>query len=258
MDADGTRRPNRLKRMLAEGRLALGATLTMNSPETAEIFSHMGFDWLWIETDHSSLDSGDVFTMLQATNGSDTSIVVRVPWNDKTLIKRALDAGPDGIIVPLVNCADEAEEAVRAIKYPPVGERGAGLSRAQGYGRHMGEYLATANDEIITIVMIEHITAVENIEEILAVPGVDSVMVGALDLSGSMGLLGQTDDPAVESAVQRVLAACQQLGVPCGTVAMDPEVARRRIAEGFTNVIVGMDVLFLAGAAQAALDRVRA
>ena len=169
MNANGQPAPNRLKRDLAAGKVCLGATITINCPAVAEIMSHIGLDWLWFETEHSSLTLDNVLTMLQATNGSEVSTVVRVPWNDKTMIKRALDLGPDGIILPLVNSREEAEAAVRAMKYPPWGERGAGLARAQCYGLHMGEYIQTANEEVMTIVMIEHIQAVENINEILKV-----------------------------------------------------------------------------------------
>jgi 2-keto-3-deoxy-L-rhamnonate aldolase RhmA len=256
VNGKGLREPNRLKRNLAAGKVCLGATLTMNSPVVAEILSHIGLDWLWFETEHSSLDDDIVLGMLQAANGADVSTVIRVPWNDKTMIKRALDLGPDGIILPLVNTREEAEYAVRAMKYPPMGERGAGLGRAQCYGMHMGEYLQTANDEVTTILMIEHIKAVENIEQIIAVKGVDSVMVGALDLSGSMGMLGQTADPKVEGAVQKVLAACKKAGMPCGIITVSPDQTNERIRQGFTNLIIGIDVLFLHGAATQALGKV--
>ena len=257
MDTTGQREPNRLKRDLAEGKVCLGATMTFHSLVVAEIMARVGFDWLWFDTEHTALMLENVATMLQATNGADVSTVIRVPWNDKTMIKRALDIGPDGILVPLVNSRQEAEAAVTAMKYPPWGERGAGLGRAQAYGMHMGEYLQSANDEVMTIVQIEHVKAVENIDEILAVEGVDAAFVGALDLSGSMGLLGQTDHPHVEEAVQTVLAASKSAGVSCGIVAIGPEQANRRIGEGFTSPIVGIDVLYLHGSAHAALSEIK-
>ncbi|MGK2857199.1 MAG: HpcH/HpaI aldolase family protein [Thermoanaerobaculia bacterium] len=256
MNATGGREPNRLKRKLAAGEVCVGMTITMSNPVVAEILAHIGLDWLWLETEHTAMSAESVLTMLQATNGSDVSTIVRVPWNDKTMIKRLLDTGPDGIIVPLVNSREEAEYAVRAMKYPPWGERGAGLSRAQCYGMHMGEYMATADEEVMTILMIEHVKAVENIDEILAVRGVDSVMIGALDLSGSMGLLGQTSHPDVEAAVQKVLAASKKAGIPCGIIAIGPEAANQRIAEGFTNLIVGLDVLTLLTGAKGTLDKI--
>jgi 2-keto-3-deoxy-L-rhamnonate aldolase RhmA len=256
MRADGRREPNRMKRKLAAGQVCIGTTITVNSPVVAELLSHVGFDWLWFEMEHTALSVEAVLTMLQATNGSDVSTVVRVPWNDKTLIKRVLDTGPDGVLIPLVNSREEAEYAVRAMKYPPLGERGAGLGRAQCYGLHMEEYLKAANDEVQTLVMVEHIQAVEHIGEILAVKGVDSVMVGALDLSGSMGLLGQTGHASVEAAVQKVLAASKKASVPCGIITTDPDTANRRIREGFTNIILGIDILTLLGGAKSALGQI--
>ena len=119
----------------------------------------------------------------------------------------------------------------------------------------MGEYYQSANAEVMTLLMIEHIQGVENIEEILKVPGVDSIMIGALDLSGSMNLLGQTGDPAVESAIQKVLAACRQANVSCGIIALDPEQANRRVDEGFTNIIVALDVLTLISGTKAVLGK---
>jgi len=198
-------------------------------PVVAEIMSHLDYDWLWFEMEHTVMSEESLLSMLQATNGTNVTTVVRVPWNDKTMIKRLLDTGVDGIIIPLVRTKADAEDAIRAIKYPPLGEHGGGLTRAQCYGLHMDEYMSTANDEVMTILMVEHIDAVENIEEILSVPGVDSVMVGALDLSGSMGILGQMSDPRLEEAIQKVLKACQKAGTFCGIIALDPNQAKARI-----------------------------
>ena len=256
MNAKGQREPNRLKRDLAAGKVCLGATIMMNSPVVAELWARVGFDWLWFEMEHTALTEEAVNTMLQAANGAEVSTVVRVPWNDKTLIKRVVDTGPDGILVPQINNREEAEYAVRAMKYPPLGERGAGLARAQAYGLAMSEYYQSANAEVMTLLMIEHIQGVENIEAILKVPGVDAIMIGALDLSGSMGLLGQTDHPAVESAIQKVLAACQRAKVSCGIIALDPDQANRRIQQGFTSLVVAIDVLTLIGGAKTVLGKV--
>lgn len=257
MNAIGQRLPNRLKAKLAAGNVCLGGTITLNSPVVAELWSRVGFDWLWFEMEHTPLSVDAVNTMLAVTNGSEVGTIVRVPWNDATLIKRVVDTGPDGILIPQINTRAEAEAAVRAMKYPPLGERGAGLARAQGYGLAMGEYYRSANSEVMTLMMIEHIKGVENIDEILAVPGVDGIMIGGLDLSGSMGLLGQGDHPAVEEAIQKVLAACAKAKIPCGTVDLDPDSAKRRIEQGFTLLIVALDVLNLASAAKSTLGRLR-
>lgn len=257
MNAIGQRLPNRLKAKLAAGNVCLGGTITLNSPVVAELWSRVGFDWLWFEMEHTPLSVDAVNTMLAVTNGSEVGTIVRVPWNDATLIKRVVDTGPDGILIPQINTRAEAEAAVRAMKYPPLGERGAGLARAQGYGLAMGEYYRSANSDVMTLMMIEHIKGVENIDEILAVPGVDGIMIGGLDLSGSMGLLGQGDHPAVEEAIQKVLAACAKAKIPCGTVDLDPDSAKRRIEQGFTLLIVALDVLNLASAAKSTLGRLR-
>jgi len=229
----------------------------MSNPVVAEIMSHLDYDWLWFEMEHTVMSEESVMAMLQATNGSNVTTIVRVPWNDKTMIKRVLDTGTDGIIVPLVRNKAEAEDAVRAMKYPPMGERGAGLARAQCYGLHMGEYMATANEDVMTILMIEHIDAVNNIEDILGVPGVDSIMIGALDLSGSMGILGQTGDPRVEEAIQKVLKACLKAKISCGIITFDPAQVKERVAQGFQNIIIGMDVVYLGSAARMSLENVK-
>jgi 2-keto-3-deoxy-L-rhamnonate aldolase RhmA len=172
------------------------------------------------------------------------------------MIKRILDTGPDGIILPLVNTKEEAEYAVRAAKYPPVGERGAGLTRAQAYGMQMAEYYQSANDNVLTILMIEHIKAVENIDEILSVDGIDAVMIGALDLSGSMGMLGQTDHPEVEAAVQKVLKAAQNANIPCGNIAVTADQANQRIEQGFKFLIIGLDIVYLLGASSESISKI--
>jgi len=143
------------------------------------------------------------------------------------------------------------------MKYPPVGERGAGLARAQFYGGAMGEYMQSANDEVMTILMIEHVLAVENIDAILKVPGVDSVMIGSLDLSGSMGILGQTSHPDVEAAIQKVLAASKKAGIPCGIIALSPESVKARVEQGFLNFSVAIDVDIFYRGVKSAIEAVR-
>jgi 2-keto-3-deoxy-L-rhamnonate aldolase RhmA len=256
MNERGQRDPNRLQQKLSRGEVCLGATITLNSPVVAELWSRVGFDWLWVEMEHTPLSVEAVNTMLGVCNGSGVSTIVRVPANDTTLIKRVVDTGPDGILIPQINTRAEAEAAVRAMKYPPLGERGAGLARAQGYGLAMAEYYRSANRDVLTFIMLEHIQGVENIDAILSVPGIDGVMIGALDLSGSMGLLEQGDHPSVEAAIQRVLEACKRANVACGILGLDPDSAKQRIAQGFTLMIVALDVLTLAGAARATLEKI--
>jgi 2-keto-3-deoxy-L-rhamnonate aldolase RhmA len=249
--------PSSLKRRLREGEVCLGAVLTLGCAAVAEIFARVGFDWLWIDMEHSSLASADVLALLQAASGTGVSTLVRVAWNDKTMIKQALDLGPDGIIVPQVNTREEAEYAVRAAKYPPWGERGAGVGRAQAYGLAARDYLRHANDQLVTTLMIEHAEAVENIDAILQVEGVDSIMIGTQDLAGSMGVPERPEDPVVADAIREVLAACKKAKRPAGIAALDAATAQERMAQGFTHLAVGMDVMLLAGAARSALDGLR-
>ena len=198
MDATGQRTPNRLKQLLADGHPALGATVITGSAVVTELLSRVGFDWLWLEMEHTALSEAGRPGDAPGDERRGASTVVRVPVERQDADQARRRYGPGRDRRAQVNTREEAEAAVRAMKYPPVGERGAGLARAQGVRALVGEYYATANHEALTCVMIEHIDGVPNIDAILSAPGVDAIMIGALDLSGSMGLLGKTDDPRVE------------------------------------------------------------
>lgn len=245
------------KEKLASGDPVYGLTLTIGNPQLAELVAHIGFDWLWIEAEHTSMSLETIQAQLQAVSGTQTHAIVRVDCNDQTIIKRVLDTGPDGIIIPSVNSKEDAEKAIQFTKYPPLGERGIGLARAQGYGLNLGNYIKTANDNVATIFMIEHIAAVQNIHDILHVEGLDAVIVGSLDLAGSMNLQNDLGNPAIEAEVQKVLQACKDAGIPCGTFAGDPNQAKARIQEGFRLVTLGADVLILASATKNLLDTVK-
>jgi len=235
-------KPNRLKRDLKAGKVCVGTMLTIPSPTIADIASRCGFDWIWLDMEHTPIGYESLQTMLQAMTGSGVSTIVRVANNDEAVIKRTLDTGPDALVIPRVNTKAEAEYAVRAMKYPPIGVRGAGLGRAQAYGSRLDDYFAHANDELMLIVQIEHEKAVENIGEICAVSGVDSIFLGALDLAGSMGLLGRTNHPKVEAAMLEVLAAGQRANTPVGIMTLAPDQANARIREGYQNIGLGIDV----------------
>jgi 2-keto-3-deoxy-L-rhamnonate aldolase RhmA len=168
-----------------------------------------------------------------------------------------LDIGAQAIIVPLVNTAEQAEAGVRALKYPPIGIRGAGLARAQGYGEaYSASYFKDANDQTMFIAQVEDAVAVHNIDAILAVEGLDAVFLGTLDLSGSLGHLGQTDHPDVEKAHMRVLEACLRAGKAAGIMTMSPEQATQRIGQGFRMIGMGIDVDSLLSLAKESARRV--
>ena len=182
--------PHSFRERLLRGDRLIGTTVTLPSPEVAEILSRVGFDWLWIDTEHSPYDTLMAQRLLQAAGPGFPSII-RVPWADDVWIKKALDTGATGVIVPQVNTADDARRVVAACKYPPAGTRGVGSTRAHTYGLEFQSYIDTANRETAIIVQAEHIEAVDNIEEITAVEGLDALMVGPYDLSASMGKIGQ-------------------------------------------------------------------
>jgi 2-keto-3-deoxy-L-rhamnonate aldolase RhmA len=246
-----------IKQRLNSGELLLGITATIGSPQIAELLASIGFDWIWIETEHTTMSLDSVQAQLQAISGTATQALVRVPCNDQTMIKRVLDIGPHGIIVPSVNNRVDAENAIRFIKYPPLGERGIGLSRAQGYGLKLGDYVKSANDEVAAVFMIEHVDAVKNIYDILAVNGLDAVIVGSLDLAGSMNLQNDLSNPAIENEIQKVVAACQKTGIPCGIFAGSADIAKTRIKQGFCLLTLGADVLLILSSAKNILDTVK-
>jgi 2-dehydro-3-deoxyglucarate aldolase/4-hydroxy-2-oxoheptanedioate aldolase len=175
--------------------------------------------------------------------------VIRVPTGEEGPIKKALDIGADGIIVPMVNSARAAEKVVQLCKYPPVGRRGVGYARAHGYGRTFESYMDRANDTVAVIVQAEHIEAVENIDEIVDVPGVDAVLVGPYDLSASMGKTGQVTDPEVLEAIAQVRTACESAQMSLGIFAGSADAAQPFVQQGYTLIAAGTDALFLINAA---------
>ena len=247
---------NRVKELWREGKAAIGTWLVLGSPITAEIIAHMGFDWVVVDTEHGSIDIGTTQSIIQAISATDTVPIVRVPWNDPMLIKRALDAGAYGLVIPMVNSREEAIRAVKAARYPPAGIRSYGGPRARLYGGL--DYFEHANEEIALIVQIEHIDAVNRVDEILSVEGVDGFFIGPSDLAISMGLkpgMDQTDPRHVE-AVSKVLASGKKHGVPGGIHVGSPEAVNERLAQGFQFIGLASDERFLRSAASVAVNKV--
>jgi 4-hydroxy-2-oxoheptanedioate aldolase len=249
---------NRVKEMMQEGKPTFGAVLQIPSAAVAEVLAQTGLDWLWIDMEHGPLNLETVHRMIQATSGTNTVPIVRVPWNLHWLAKPVLDMGAMGVVMPSVTNRQEAVEAIRALKYPPEGVRGFGPGfAALRWGLTVPEYVKIANREIMAILLIEHIAAVDVIDEILTVPGVDLVMIGPYDLSGSMGILGQITRPEVEEAISRVLVAARKAKIPAGILALTPEDINRRLQQGFQFFMVGSDAGFLASGARNILGLVR-
>jgi 4-hydroxy-2-oxoheptanedioate aldolase len=182
---------NRLKELLKAGKPAIGTLLQLPSAPAVEVVANCGYDWLLIDAEHGPIEIETLHAMIRATGGTDTTPTVRVARNLDWLAKRVLDIGALGVMIPGVNSKEEALAAARAVRYPPEGNRGFGPTfAALRWGMPAGDYARAANNEVMAIVQIEHIDAVNRIEEILAVPGVDLPLIGPYDLSGSMGLLG--------------------------------------------------------------------
>ena len=239
---------NELKRRLKAGAQVYGIWVTIESPLVTELLSDLGFDYFVFDTEHSPLDIYHAQTLMQAMRPMGTTPIVRVWWNDLVAIKRALDIGAYGVVVPWVNTKEQAEMAVKACRYAPEGLRGCGPRRAALFDP---DYLHTANDEILIIAQIETKQAVENIEEILSVEGIDVSYIGPADLSASHGHLGNMSHPDVQKAIDRVFDASEAAGVAKGVHLGSGKTILDRVEQGYNLITVGSDTGFTrAGAIQ--------
>ena len=229
-----------------------GMWVCSGSPLIAEICAGSGLDWLLIDAEHSPNGLESILAQLQAVNGYPVQVLVRPPVNDTVLIKQYLDLGVQNLLIPMVNSVAEAEAAVAATRYPPHGVRGVGsaLARAARWNR-VPDYLARASETVSVTVQIESTAAVEAVEEILAVDGVDAIFLGPSDLAASMGVLGQQEHPKVRAAVEHCLTAAKAAGKPAGVNAFNPATARHYLDVGAAFVLVGADVAILARGSEA-------
>ena len=232
---------------LRRGDLLVGPMVCLSSPEVVEILCGAGFDWLFLEAEHAPASPQTLQHMMIAAR--DVPCVVRLPNHDEIWVKRALDMGAAGVIVPQVNTGAQARDVVRFAKYAPVGERGVGVSRAHGYGYAVADYIARANQDTAVIVQAEHIDAVRNIEAITDVPGLDAVLIGPYDLSASMGKMGQVDDPEVVAAVNTVATTARRKNLQLGFFGVSADAVKARVADGFTLIAAGVDTMLLGQAA---------
>jgi 2-dehydro-3-deoxyglucarate aldolase/4-hydroxy-2-oxoheptanedioate aldolase len=242
--------PTTFRDKLRSGSLCLGTCVTFSDPTVTEALSQV-LDFVWIDTEHNPLSLEAVQGHIIATKGSATTPIVRVAWNDPVLIKPVLDIGAAGVIVPLVRTADDVRQAVSACRYPPEGIRGYGPRRPSKYGRDGGpDYCRAANESIITIVQIEHVDAIQNIDAILAVPGLTSVVIGPNDLAGSLGHIGNARHADVSQAIERVLEAGRKARVPVGiALGDDPELLNYWVDRGASWLAIGADFRLLLHAA---------
>lgn len=244
---------NTFKQRLQNRDLLLGTIISMADPTVAELLTQVGFDWLFIDAEHAPLSDADIQLIIQSA--AKTPCLVRIPCLDEIAIKKALDSGAAGIIVPQVNTAEQAALAVSYSKYPPMGRRGVGISRAHGYGFAFQEYLQQANDHIVVVVQAEHAIAVDNIGAIAATPGIDAVFVGPYDLSASLGKMGQVEDAAVIAAVDQISQACATADIPLGVFGTSSEAVMPYVDRGYTLIAAGTDTLLLGQSARDLLSR---
>ncbi len=237
-----------LKMKLKNNQLTIGSWLSFGFPPIAEMMAKAGYDWLVVDMEHTGIATNEMFQMIQVIDLAGCTPLVRVGANDPLLIKRAMDSGAHGVIVPMICTPDEAKMAVDSIYYPPRGSRGVGLSRAQDYGLGFERYKEWAEKETILIAQIEHYKAAGSIDEILAVDGIDGFIIGPYDLSGSLGHPGNFEHPDVVACLDKVTAGMKRSPKAGGVhvVMPDEDLLRKRIEEGYTFVAYGDDMVFLA------------
>jgi len=236
-----------LKQKLQSRELTIGSWITIGHTAVAEIMARAGYDWLTIDMEHSAITLDIAQELIRVIELCGVAPLVRVGTNDANLIKRVMDSGAYGVIVPMVNSEEDARHAVSAVKYPPFGIRGVGLARAQKYGLDFEGYKAWNEESSVVIVQVEHIRAVENLEAILSVDGVDGFIVGPYDLSGSLGYPGRFDHPKVLSALEHVKTVSGQMKALSGYHVIPPEqlALEEKIEEGYRFIAHSLDSLFL-------------
>lgn len=224
-----------------------GTWTSLGHPQITEIFARTGADFVGIDIEHSTIGQEQAQRIIAAAQAGGCRCLPRVASHNREQIRRLLDSGADGVIVPDVRSRAEAERIVSWVKYPPEGERSYGVARAQGYGFDFSSYAAEWNRRSVVIVQIESVAGVEQAEEIVGHPGVDGAMVGPYDISGSLGIPGQLDHPRVQEACSKVVQACERLGKACGTQLVEPTPARaaEALGAGFSFVVLSSDLFLL-------------
>ena len=251
-------RENRLRTLWKSGGAAVNGWLTVPSSFAAETMAHQGWDTLTIDMQHGMIDDAALVPMLQAISTTDTVPIVRVPWLEPGILMRALDAGAYGVICPMVNSPEDAQKLVAYTHYPPRGTRSFGPLRAVLYAGL--DYVQHANDTIVTFAMIETAEALDNLDDILSVEGLDAIYIGPSDLSLALGCTPTFDDlePKAFEAVEHILARAKAHGVVAGIHNGTPEAALKRIAKGFQFVTISSDARLMADGAQQVISAMRA
>jgi 2-dehydro-3-deoxyglucarate aldolase len=248
-----------LKQRLKRKELTVGSWLQIGNSTTAEIMAQAGFDWLVVDMEHSTIGISQAQSLIRTVELAGCTPLVRLSNNDATLIKRVMDAGSHGVIVPNVNSVQNATSAVNAVKYPPDGTRGVGLWRAQGYGFDFEKYKKWQKENTVVIVQIEHIDGVNNLKEILSVKGVDGFIVGPYDLSASLGISGQFEHPDFKAALDKIHRISKETDALMGTHVVMPDIptVKQKIKEGYRFVAYSIDTLLLGQSCRFGLSEIR-
>lgn len=244
--------------LLGPGRFSLGTWLTILDPAATELIAGAGFDLLIADGEHGAVATSDLMAMLIATRAAGIPVLYRVAANEPVRIMHALDAGASGVVIPQVRTTADVERAVAWCRYPPAGLRGIAPRRASGYGRGTGDYMKAANGLVTCCIQIETREALEGLDAILDVPGIDTILVGPNDLAASLGHIGDLGHPEVEAAFATIIARADAHGIRAGAWAGSPAQARVRRDQGYAWATVGADYAFMVAAADAAIREVRA
>lgn len=236
-----------LKQKLKNKENTIGSWITIPHQSVIDILAEAGFEWLTIDLEHTSIDYNELQILIGFIQSHGMAALVRVSKNEEVVIKRALDAGADGIIVPMVCTPEEAVMAVEFAKYPPIGKRGVGLNRAQRYGYNFEGYKDWVQDHLVVIAQIEHIKGVENIDAIISTEGIDGIIIGPYDLSGSLGIPGQYNEPIVKEALKKVEDVCNARKFSMGYHVIDPniELVKEKNGVGYNFIAFSTDFFFM-------------
>jgi 2-dehydro-3-deoxyglucarate aldolase len=231
---------------------SIGTWLTIPHTSVVEILASANFEWITLDLEHASIDFESALNLIAHIQGNGMKAFVRVSKNEEVVIKRVLDAGADGIIVPMINSADDVRKMLNYIYYPPKGKRGVGLNRAQKYGVGFEEYQSKLEKEIVVIAQIEHIDAINNLEEILAFDELDTTLIGPYDLSASMGIPGKYDEPIVKQALEKYERICSELNKTRGAhvIQSDPNFTKEKLSKGYSFLAYSLDFFFLGDSAR--------
>ncbi|MGG7048327.1 MULTISPECIES: HpcH/HpaI aldolase family protein [unclassified Campylobacter] len=248
-----------LKNKLKNNEITIGSWITIAHPSVVEVMASAGFEWLVVDMEHTSIDLFQAQILISTIQSCGLKALVRVAKNEEVTIKKVLDMGADGIIVPMIKNLSDAKQAVDYAKYPPTGKRGVGLFRAQKYGSGFNEYKNFMKDELVIIAQIEHFEAVDNIEEIINIDGIDGVIIGPYDLSASMGLAGQYDDARVVERIDRVVKICKDRNFPSGfhIIQTDAKHIQDKISLGCKFLAYSLDFLFLGDCARDGMRKIK-